>query len=90
MLGKKYLITYTLKTPNWNYARFYTALQSLGSWWHYLDSTWVIKDSLYTTEQMYNIVAPGLSIKDFILIVEIAPGTNYGFLPKAAWDWLNT
>jgi len=24
------------------------------------------------------------------LIVEIVQGTSYGFLPKDAWDWLNS
>jgi hypothetical protein len=90
MLGRKYLITYTLRTPNWDYRKFYAAIQSLGNWWHYLDTTWAIKDSVYTTNQMYDKLASGLSTKDSILIVEIVQGTSYGFLPKDAWDWLNS
>lgn len=89
MATKKYLITYDLKTPNWNYTGFYNALKNLGDWWHYLDSTWIIKSSTYTPQQMYDVLAPHLSTKDFILIIEIVPESKYGFLPKDAWGWLN-
>ena len=89
MAPRKYLITYTLKTQNWNYTGFYSALQSLGHWWHYLDSTWIIKNTTYTPQQMYNILAPHISVQDSILIIEIVSANKHGFLPKDAWDWLN-
>lgn len=89
-MGRKYLITYTLKTPNWNYSGFFAAIQSLGTWWHYLDSTWIIKNSIYTPQQMYAKVAPFISKKDHILIVEIVPNNKEGYLPKDAWDWINS
>ncbi len=90
MLSKKYLITYTLRTNNWNYKGFYDAIITLGAWWHYIDSTWIIKNSQYTTQQMYSILAPHLSTKDSILIIEIVPENKFGFLPADAWQWLNT
>lgn len=89
MYNKKYLITYDLKTPNWNYTNFYNTLKNLGSWWHYLDSTWMIKDSSYDAQQMYNLLGPYLSVKDFILIIEIVPSSKFGYLPADAWKWLD-
>lgn len=90
MPPRKYLITYTLKTPGWNYTGFFTALQSLGTWWHYLDSTWIIKNSIYTPQQMHAILGPHLSRNDFILIVEIVPGNKNGWLPPEAWRWIDS
>lgn len=90
MPTKKYLITCNLKTPNWNYTGFYNTIASLGTWWHYIDFTWIIKNSSYTPEQMYNFLAPHLSKNDFILIVEIIPETKRGWLPQDAWNWLNS
>jgi hypothetical protein len=90
MLTKKYLITYDLKTPNWNYTGFYDALKNQGEWWHYLASTWIIKKTTLTPQQIYNNIAPHISRKDLILIVEIVPQNKYGILPRDAWDWLDT
>ena len=88
-MPKKYLITYSLKNPNWNYTGFLSALQNIGPWWHYLDTTWLIKSDL-TSQQIYQKLGPGLlSINDFILVIEIVPGNRFGWLPKDAWDWID-
>ncbi|MBU4511698.1 hypothetical protein KKD19_00430 [Patescibacteria group bacterium] len=89
-MNEKYLITYELKTPNWNYTGFYNALKNLGEWWHYLDSTWVIKNTSYDSIQMYDILRKHISVNDFILIVEIKPETKWGYLPGDAWGWLDS
>lgn len=90
MLGKKYLITCNLKTPNWNYTGFLTAITQLGAWWHYIDSTWIIKDTNHTPQTMHQILGPHLSRTDYILIVEIVNTNKYGWLPPDAWQWLET
>ena len=87
-MEKKYLITYNTKTPNWNYTGFFNALQSIGPWWHYLDTTWIVKSSL-TSQQVYSMLGPHLSRSDFILVVEIIPGNRYGWLPQEAWNWID-
>lgn len=82
------LVTYDLKTPGKVYTPFYEALKSQGNWWHYLTSTWLIETN-YTPEQVYSNLAPHLSIKDSILIVPVRK-PSFGYLPKDAWDWINT
>jgi hypothetical protein len=87
---KKYLITYNLKTPNWNYTGFFNALQNIGPWWHYIDSTWIVKSNL-TAQQIYSRIAPGfLSTSDFILIIEIKSESKFGWLPQEAWNWIDS
>ena len=88
-MQKKYLITYSLKTPNWNYTGFFNALQNIGPWWHYLETTWIVKSS-YNSQQIHSLLGPHLSKNDLILIVEIVPGTSFGWLPQEAWTWINT
>lgn len=89
MPQKKYLITYSLKTPNWNYTGFFSALQSIGPWWHYLDTTWIIKSNL-TAQQIHAVLAPHLSRNDLMLVVEIVPGNRFGWLPPDAWTWIDS
>lgn len=88
-MSKQYLITCNLKTANWNYTNFYNAISKLGAWWHYIDCTWIIKNATLNTKQIYEALAPHLSKNDFILIVEIVPGTKNGWLPSDAWKWLS-
>ncbi len=88
-MQKKYIITYNLKNSIWNYTGFFNALQSIGPWWHYLDSTWIIKTN-YTSQQIYSMLGQHLSKSDLILIVEIIPGNRYGWLTKDAWDWIDS
>ena len=41
------LITYDLNAPGQKYDDLYQEIKDLGStWWHYLDSTWVVKTTL--------------------------------------------
>lgn len=89
-MSKKYLITCNLKTANWDYANFYKAIGNIGAWWHYIDCTWIIKNTVLDTKQIYTALAPYLSTNDFILVVEIIPETRNGWLPADAWTWLST
>lgn len=86
---KKYLITYNLKTPNWNYSGFFASLQNLGAWWHYLDTTWIIKSNL-TSQQIHAVLAPHLSRNDLMLVIEIVPSNRFGWLPPDAWTWIDS
>ncbi|MEI6191079.1 MAG: hypothetical protein WCP24_01755, partial [bacterium] len=64
-------------------------LKSIGPWWHYLDSTWIVKSTL-TPQQIYQRIGPGLLLQnDFILVIEIVPGNKFGWLPQEAWNWIN-
>ena len=41
-----YLVTYALKKPGQDYKDIHEAIKSCGTWWHYLESTWLLKTSL--------------------------------------------
>lgn len=85
---KAFLISYDLKAPNRNYEGLITQIKTMGDWWHYLDSTWIIKTdkSLTTIQQILNAQ---IDANDSILIIEVRSNSG-GWLPKDAWDWIAT
>lgn len=80
------LISYDLKRPGQMYQGLYTAIQSYGLWWHYLDSVWLI-ETTQTPEQVFNHLVPYLDGNDTIFITQITQN-GWGKLPQEAWNWL--
>ncbi len=80
------LITYDLKAPGRNYAGLYESIKSSGTWWHHLESIWLVETN-QTPEQWYNKLATQMDQNDNLFIVQVT--RNYfGYLPQKAWDWL--
>lgn len=80
------LVTYDLNKPGKDYSSLYKVLKSGGTWWHHLDSTWLIE----TSEQpvvWYNKISSHVDANDNILIIQVQK--NYqGWLPEEAWKWI--
>lgn len=86
----KYIITYDLKnSPARNYGNLILAIKNIGPWWHYLESTWIIKTDL-NAGQIWNCLYTHINGNDRLLIVKIEPYDKGGWLTKDAWDWLNS
>ena len=87
----KYLITYELRNDSKDYSGLYQAIKNIsGSWWHYLDSTWIIKGTSLTAHQIFEQLKPYIDIeKDSILIIKIDITNKQGWLSKKAWEWLD-
>jgi hypothetical protein len=84
------LITYDLNTPGQHYKDLHEAIKQLGtSWWHYLDSTWLVSTSL-SPRQAWDKLAAVVDKNDHFLIVNITGDTYGGWLPEKAWDWLRS
>ena len=82
------LITYDLNEPGQKYDSLYETIKALGAWWHYLDSTWIVKCSL-TPDQAFEKVRTSLDEGDHILILDVTADKRQGWLPQEAWDWIN-
>ncbi|HCU24468.1 MAG TPA: hypothetical protein DF383_05570 [Deltaproteobacteria bacterium] len=83
-----YLVSYDLKKPGQNYFPLYEVLKSGASWWHYLDSTWMI-DSHESIEVWEQRIKSQLDQNDSFLIVKLLAGQSYvGWLPREAWEWV--
>ena len=82
------LITYDLKQPDRNYEALYESIKQCGgTWWHYLDSIWLVKTD-FTPSQCYDRIRPNIDDNDLLFIVEISGQKRQGWLPKDAWVWI--
>jgi hypothetical protein len=83
-----YLVTYDLKKPGQDYKDLHEAIKGCGTWWHYLESTWLLKTSL-TATQIFERLQPYLDSNDRILIIRVTPNDKSGWLTQDAWNWIN-
>ncbi len=81
-----YVVSYDLCKPGQDYKGLFDELQASPSWWHYLESTWLIATSESASE-LYNRLRGHLDGGDRLLIIQA--GTDMqGWLPKEAWEWI--
>ena len=81
-----YIISYDLSKPNRDYDGLYDTLKSFSSWWHYLESTWMISTT-DTSDEVFEKLKPHIDEDDNLLIIE-AGKKRSGWLPKKAWEWI--
>lgn len=81
-----YLITYDLNKTGQNYSGLYETIKELGSWWHYLDSNWLVETDLDAT-QISNFLKPQIDQNDSLLIIRVAEDYD-GWLTQDAWNWI--
>ncbi len=81
-----YLVSYDLRKQGKDYIGLYEQLKSSPSWWHYLESTWLINTN-EGIQDLYKRLSAYLDQNDNILIIELK-GSYFGYLPKEAWDWI--
>jgi len=83
------LITYDLNRPGKDYTKLYEEIKNLGTWWHYLDSVWVV-DTTLSPQQVWARLTPAIDQNDSVFVVRIKNDQRYsGWLKQEAWDWLN-
>jgi hypothetical protein len=82
-----YMVAYDLRKPGQDYVGIYKVLQSFQSWWHYLDSTWLIVTDL-DPDGIFARLAPHLDSNDNLIVMEVA-NRKGGWLPQQAWQWID-
>jgi hypothetical protein len=83
------IVTYALNNKAWDYTALFTAIKNNGGrWWHFMESTWIV-DTHYTADQFAKLLYPHIFTTDSLLVARLN-GEHYGWLPKDAWDWLNS
>lgn len=82
------LIAYDLNAPGQDYDSLIDAIKALGTWWHHLDSTWLVVTPLTATSARDSL-ATHLDAGDELLIVDVTgDGRAWrGFSDRAA-KWL--
>jgi hypothetical protein len=64
------LISYDLNAPGQDYPNLIERLKSYGTWWHHLDSLWIIKTS-EPASMVHDVIRPYLDTNDELLVVNI-------------------
>lgn len=72
------LVAYDLNRPGQNYPRLYEALKAVPRWWHYLDSTWLLRTQESAAE-LRNRLRPHIDASDELLVIDVTS-------PEAAWS----
>jgi hypothetical protein len=86
---KTYLIGYDLNKPEANYPKLIENIKKIANktWWHHLDSTWIIKSNR-STESILNELKASIDNDDELLVVRLnGEGSWTGFTKKGS-DWL--
>lgn len=82
------LIGYDLNTPGQDYSPLIARIKELGAWWHYLDSTWLVKTAL-TLTQVRDRLRPLIDSSDELLVLDVSSASWAGAgFPQGAYDWL--
>jgi hypothetical protein len=81
------LITYDLDKPGQKYTGLHEAIKSLGTWWHYLESTWIVVSS-QTPGQASDTLTTHIDANDNVLVIDVTNDRYAGWLSQDAWDWL--
>lgn len=80
------LITYDLNNPGQDYSNLYKEIKKAGTWWHHLDSTWIISTE-HGPNEWQERLKRHMDNNDNLLVIEVYD--NYqGWLPEKAWKWL--
>jgi hypothetical protein len=85
------LVTYELKTPDWDYTPLYSYLENqMGkSAIHVLrDSWWVDVENNKDISSLADTIRNLMGEKDIFFIVDISKKPINGWLPSTSWTWL--
>lgn len=66
--------------------RLHGEIKTLGEWWHYLESCWLLNSSL-DADVISDRLRSKIDSNDRLLVINV--GRNYaGWLPQDAWAWI--
>jgi hypothetical protein len=83
------IVNFALKSELKDYTPFFEAIKACGEWWHFLDSTWIISTQHSTQTVAEHLTQFIDTTTDYLLVARLQR-EHQGWLPKAAWDWMNS
>lgn len=70
-----------------NYIKALSEKKWISDWWHYVNTVYIVA-SERSAQELYNAAAPGMKGIRHVLVIEIDPKNEQGWLPPDAWKWL--
>jgi hypothetical protein len=87
IVAKVYCVSYDLNRLGQRYKDLHAELEKSLSWWHYLDSTWLILTN-ETANTLVDRLRQHMDDNDYILVIAVKRDYQ-GWLSQEAWDWIN-
>lgn len=87
MATNLYMVCYDLNSPGQEYSDLYEQIKTYGTWWHHLDSTWIVKSSK-TAAEIRDHLGQYIDSDDELLIVKFGSWAGQGF-EKRAYEWIH-
>jgi len=82
------LVGYDLNRPGQNYPGLIAALKAAPLWWHYLDSTWLLRTE-ETPVELRNRLAGLIDAGDELLVVEVTGrAAAWSGFDQNAGEWI--
>lgn len=66
-----------------------TTANGIKAWWHYLESTYIIKVEFGITAHNVSEYVQKIAPNKKFFVCELNLGNHNGWLPQEAWDWIN-
>lgn len=82
------IISYDLKGTTKDYSNLINSIKEYGSWWHYLESFWLLYTDKSVSELTENLTTY-LDKEDRMLIIDTLSNSYNGWLPQKAYDWIS-
>lgn len=82
-----YVIGYDLNDPGQDYDNLFDAIKDYGTWWHHLDSTWIIKTTDSASEIRDNLKQYKDS-NDELLVAKLSGAWASAGIDSDGTDWL--
>lgn len=81
------LISYDLRKPGRDYSALYEAIKALGTWWHCLESIWIVRTNL-DTAQVRDALTPHIDANDDLIVLTLQGNWASYRLSQECNDWL--
>lgn len=84
-----YLVSYDLTKPDRDYPRLHAAIEAYGTYWHCLDSVWIIS-ARGTALDVANNLARYIDRNDKLIVTQVTKNTAWSGLSQDGINWLNS
>lgn len=82
-----YIIGYDLNKPGQDYTSLFESIKKIGTWWHCLDSTWIVISTL-TSSQIRDRLVKHIDANDKLLVAKLAGEAAWHGLDEQCSKWL--
>ncbi|SCW80255.1 SinR family protein [Mucilaginibacter sp. NFR10] len=83
-----YIIGYDLDKPGQDYTHLNEAIKEIGTWWHCLDSTWLVRSTLSATTIRDRLMKI-MDNNDELLVAKLSNEAAWFGFNKNCTDWLH-